>query len=236
MVAHCNFLRKIAKPSPTTAHQGKGKPIIPYIVWLDYIGVALFAATGALTASRKQLDIMGFFFLAILTGVGGGTVRDLILDVPVFWVQQQAYLVVCMGTAVAVYFGAHLLESRYHVLLWLDAVALAVYAVVGAQKGLQLTGSPFVAVLTGAMTGTLGGILRDVLADEPNAVTHKEIYITAAVLGAASFVVARMIGLPVFAAAALGGGVAFVARAGAIRFGWTLPPYRSRPGRPSDTL
>lgn len=208
--------------------------MISYIVWFDYIGVALFAATGALTASRKQLDIMGFFFLAILTGVGGGTVRDLILDVPVFWVHQQAYLIVCMATAVAVYFTAHLVESRYHVLLWLDAVALSVYAVVGAHKGLQLTGSPFVAVLTGAMTGTLGGILRDVLAGEPNAVTHKEIYITAAVLGAGTFVAFRMFGFPVPLAAAMGGLVAFVARAGALRFGWAMPPYRSRPGRPTD--
>ncbi|TCP61070.1 putative membrane protein YeiH [Rhodovulum bhavnagarense] len=208
--------------------------MIPYIAWFDYAGVALFAATGALTASRKQLDIMGFFFLAILTGVGGGTVRDLILDVPVFWVQQQAYLVVCMATAVGVYFTAHLVESRYHVLLWLDAVALSVYAVVGAHKGLQLTGSPFVAIMTGAMTGTLGGILRDVLAGEPNAVTHKEIYITATVLGAASYVVMRMAGFPVFADAAIGGLVAFTARAGAIRFGWAMPPYRSRPGRPAD--
>ena len=95
------------------------------LILLDYLGVALFAATGALAASRKQLDIVGFGFLAVLTGVGGGTVRDLILDVPVFRVGQPLYLMVCTGTAVVVFLGAHLLESRYRWLLWLDAAALA---------------------------------------------------------------------------------------------------------------
>lgn len=205
-----------------------------YITIFDYLGVALFAATGALTASRRQLDILGFVFLATLTGVGGGTVRDLILDVPVFWVQQHAYLIVCIVTATGVYFTAPLLESRYKVLLWLDAVALSVYAVAGAQKGFQITGSPVIAILTGAMTGTLGGILRDVLAGETNAVTRKEIYITATVLGAATFVTLRMLGVPVLIDALLGGCVAFAARAGAILFGWTLPAYRARAGRPTD--
>ena len=207
-----------------------------YVTFLDYLGVALFAATGALTASRRQLDILGFVFLAVLTGVGGGTVRDLILDVPVFWVQQQAYLIVCIVTAIGVYFTAPLLESRYRVLIWLDAVALSVYAVVGAQKGFQITGSPVIAILTGAMTGTLGGILRDVLAGETNAVTRKEIYITATVLGAATFVTLRMLGVPVLIDALAGGLVAFAARAGAIAFGWTLPAYRARAGRPTDQV
>ena len=205
-----------------------------YIQYLDYFGVALFAATGALAASRSQLDIMGFFFLGILTGVGGGTVRDLILDVPVFWVHQQTYLLVSAATALAVFFTAHLIEYRYRLLLWLDAVGIAVYAVVGAHKGLVVTGSPLVAILTGAMTGTLGGILRDVLTGAPNAVTRKEIYVTAAVLGAASYVGLYELGFPGLPGAAVGALVAFGVRAGALLFGWTLPAYRSREGRPTD--
>ncbi len=151
---------------------------------LDFVGVGLFAATGALVASRKQLDIIGFLFLATLTGIGGGTVRDLILDVPVFWVERQVYIVVCVITAIGVYVGAPLIEYRYRLLLWLDALALAAYGVFGAFKGLDVTGSPVVAVVMGIMTGTLGGIMRDVIAGEPSVLLRKEIYISAAIVGA----------------------------------------------------
>jgi len=83
------------------------------VAFLDYLGVALFAATGALAASRKQLDIIGFLFLGTVTGIGGGTARDLILGAPVFWVEQHAYVLICAVSAIGVYFSAHLLESRY---------------------------------------------------------------------------------------------------------------------------
>jgi len=92
------------------------------ILFFDYAGIAVFAATGALAASRKQLDVIGFLFLASVTAIGGGTFRDLILDVPVFWVAHHNYLLVCAVIALAVFFGAHLVESRYRLLLWLDAV------------------------------------------------------------------------------------------------------------------
>jgi len=205
-----------------------------YLILFDYLGVVLFAATGALTASRRQLDIMGFVFLANLTAIGGGSVRDVVLNQPVFWVGQPIYLVICTATAVFVYGTAHFLESRYRVLLWLDASALALFAVFGAHKGFLVTGSPSVAILTGAMTATLGGILRDVLAGAPNAVTREEIYISAAVAGAAVYVALRLMDVQVLVAAYTGGFGAFGLRAGALIFGWTLPRYRPRPGRPAD--
>ncbi len=201
------------------------------IAILDYVGVALFAATGALAASRKQLDIIGFLFLGAVTGIGGGTARDLILDVPVFWVQKPVYVLVCAAAAVFVYFGAHLIESRYRLLLWLDAVALAAYGVFGSYKGLMVTDSAIVAVIMGMLTGTLGGILRDVLAREPSVLMRQEIYVAAALAGAVVYVGARGIGLPSSGAAVAGFLVAFGVRSGALHFGWTLPPYRSRPGR-----
>ena len=201
------------------------------LILLDFVGVALFAATGALAASRKQLDIVGFLFFAALTGVGGGTVRDLILDVPVFWVNQPLYLMICAATAVLVYFTAHLLESRYRWLLWLDALALAAYGVFGAAKGLAVTGSPLVAVAMGMLTGTLGGILRDVLAGEPSVLLQREVYITAAMVGGVAFVLSDTAGLPLAMAAGAGFAAAFAVRAGALAFGWALPVYRPRPGR-----
>lgn len=205
------------------------------MIFFDYAGVAVFAATGALAASRKQLDIIGFLFLAGFTGVGGGTMRDLILGVPVFWVQNHDYLVVCAAMAVLVYLGAHRVESRYRLLLWLDAVGLAAYSVFGAWKGLVVTGSAPVAIVMGMLTATFGGILRDQIAGEPSVLMRPEIYVTAAMAGAVTFTALDIAGLPLLLSAAPAFLVAFAIRGGAIKFGWSFPPYRSRPGRrPED--
>ena len=207
------------------------------ILLLDYAGVAVFAATGALAASRKELDIIGFLFLASVTGIGGGTVRDLILGAPVFWVENNDYIVVCATVAVIVYFTAHLIESRYKLLLWLDAVGLAAYCVFGAWKGLVVTGSATVAIVTGLFTATLGGIMRDLLSGEPSVLMRPEIYVTAAMAGAAVFTVLYIGGMPLIAAALIAFAAAFAVRGGALKFGWSFPPYRSRPGRkPEDIL
>ena len=205
------------------------------LLLLDYAGVAVFAATGALSASRKELDIVGFLFLASVTGTGGGTFRDLILDVPVFWVENPAYLLVCAGVAVLIFFTAHRLESRYKLLLWLDAVGLAAFATMGAAKGLALTGSPVVAVVTGVLTSAFGGILRDLLAGEPSVLLRPEIYVTAAMTGAAIFIIADFAGFPLLAAAPVAFAGAFIVRGGALKYGWSIPTYRGRPGRrPED--
>lgn len=205
------------------------------ILFLDYAGIAVFAATGALAASRKQLDVIGFLFFAAFTGVGGGTVRDLILDVPVFWVVNHDYLLICVVTAILVFFTAHLFESRFKLLLWLDAIGLAAYSVFGAWKALTVTGSPVIAVVMGVITASFGGILRDQLAGEPCILLRPEIYITAAIAGAASYTGLHLAGLPVMAAALPAVFIAFAIRGGSMRFGWTIPLYKSRPGRrPED--
>lgn len=203
---------------------------------LDYAGVAVFAATGALAASRKQLDIVGFLFLAAVTGIGGGTFRDLILDVPVFWVLDHAYVLVCAVIGIIVFFAAHRLESRYKLLLWLDALGMSAYSALGAAKGMASTGSPVVAMVMGMLTATFGGILRDLLTGEPSVLLRPEIYVTAALAGAAVFTIADLGGLPDLAAALLAFVAAFTIRGGALRFGWSFPTYRSRPGRHPDDI
>lgn len=203
---------------------------------LDYAGVAVFAATGALAASRKQLDIVGFLFLAAVTGIGGGTFRDLILDVPVFWVLDHAYVLVCAVIGIIVFFAAHRLESRYKLLLWLDALGMSAYSALGAAKGMASTGSPVVAMVMGMLTATFGGILRDLLTGEPSVLLRPEIYVTAALAGAAVFTIADLGGLPDLAAALLAFVAAFIIRGGALRFGWSFPTYRSRPGRHPDDI
>ncbi len=206
------------------------------ILILDYAGIAVFAATGALAASRKQVDMIGFLFFAAITGIGGGTVRDLILDVPVFWVANPDYLVICVVTAVIVYFTAHLFESRYKLLLWLDAIGLAAYCVFGAWKAYSVTGSPVIAVVMGVITASFGGILRDQMAGEPNILLQREIYITAALVGSAAYTGLAMAGLPVMAAALPAALVAFAIRGGALKFGWSFPPYKARPGRKPEDI
>ncbi|MDH6230724.1 putative membrane protein YeiH [Mesorhizobium soli] len=202
---------------------------------LDYAGVAVFAATGALAASRKQLDIIGFLFLGSITGIGGGTFRDLILGKPVFWVGNPAYVLVCACIAVLVFFTAHLVESRYKLLLWLDAVGLSAYAAMGAAKGLDASGSPTVAIVMGMLTATFGGILRDLLAGEPSVLLRPEVYVSAALIGASVFTFADLLGAPVSVSAPLAFAAAFLVRGGALKFGWSFPTYRSRPGRrPED--
>jgi len=134
---------------------------------LDHAAVLVFALTGALVASRAQLDIIGFAFLAILTGVGGGTVRDVLLDRnPVFWMADPTYLGVAVIAALVVFFTAHLFESRYRVMLWLDAAAWAFAVAAGARIAEGLGQSTTIIVVMGVVTGCLGGLLRDVVANE----------------------------------------------------------------------
>ncbi len=107
------------------------------IAALDLIGVAVFAVTGALVASRKQMDVVGFVFLGTVTGIGGGTLRDLVLgQTPVFWVREPIYLLICAAMSVFVFFAAHVPRSRLVLLVWLDAIGLALFCVLGAEKAL----------------------------------------------------------------------------------------------------
>ncbi|KRD72957.1 trimeric intracellular cation channel family protein [Ensifer sp. ENS10] len=210
---------------------------MPILEILDYAGVAVFAATGALSASRKQLDIIGYLFLASVTGIGGGTMRDVVLGAtPVFWVTNPTYLLVCATVAVILFFTAHLFGSRYRVLVWLDAIGLSAYCVMGAAKGYAATGSATVALVTGMLTATFGGVLRDMLAGEPSVLLRPEIYVTAALVGAGAFVLATVAGLPLVATSTLGVLSAFAVRGGALKFGWTLPTGKALPGRDPDDV
>lgn len=205
-------------------------PAIP-VVTLDYLGVAVFAATGALVASRKQMDLIGFGLLATLTGVGGGTVRDLVIGRPVFWIIDPSYLIVCLSIAFVLFFGAHLVQRRYVVLLWMDALGLAAYGVLGAHIA-TVNGVGFVpAIVLGVVTATFGGTIRDVVSNEQPLILKQEIYATAALAAASVYVGCVAVGLPALAAAGAGGLTGFAVRAGAILRGWQLPRYRPRPGR-----
>lgn len=198
----------------------------PLFTIIDWIAVAVFAITGALAGARKGMDIIGLIWLGAITGVGGGTFRDLMLDRPVFWLNDPSYLGVAVAAAVLVFFIAKVPERSDKVLLWLDAAGLAFVAVAGAAKAVTYGAPPSVAVLMGVITASLGGILRDVLVGEPSILMRKEIYVTAALLGAGAFVVCDELQMSKTASSLIGIAIGFCMRAGAILRGWTLPGAR----------
>lgn len=197
----------------------------PALAALDYAGVAVFALSGALVAARIKQTIITFAFFAAITGIGGGTLRDLLIGAQVFWVVQPDYLLVCFGAAALVW----LIRAdrwRFRSLPWLDAIGMAAFAVVGAAKALGLGSAPLVAIVMGVLTATFGGIIRDVLAGEPSMLLGPEIYITAAALSAAVYVGLTLLGVPLLAAGAVGALSGFALRGAAIRFNLKLPGYR----------
>jgi uncharacterized membrane protein YeiH len=199
---------------------------------LDWAGIAVFAASGALVASRKQMDAVGFVLVAVVTGIGGGTLRDLLLGrVPIFWLDRPELLAIAAVAGLIVFFTAHLVESRYRALLWADAVGLALFAVLGAEIALIAGADPWAAVLLGVVTATGGGIIRDVICNEVPLILQREIYITAAAVAAVSYVALRLAPLPRDIALPAGIALGFGLRSLAILRGWSLPSYRSRPGR-----
>lgn len=200
---------------------------------LDYSSVLVFAATGALVASRAQLDIIGFVFLASLTAVGGGTFRDVLLDRnPVFWIADPTYLFVAAATAVIVFFTAHMLESRYTVLEWLDAAALSFAVAAGSGIAVAVDAPATIVVVMGVITGCMGGLARDVVANEvPLVLKQGQLYVTCAFVGALGTSVSTQLGASALIAALVCGASTFVLRAGSIRYGWSLPVYKSRPPR-----
>jgi uncharacterized membrane protein YeiH len=201
---------------------------------LDWIGIIAFAVTGALVASRKRMDVVGFVLLGTVTGIGGGTLRDVLLGLPVFWVREPAYLIACAVVSVVVFFAAHIPQSRYRYLLWLDAVGLALFAVTGAEKAARAGADSIVAVAMGVVTATFGGIVRDVLGGESPVILTREIYASAALAGAASAIALMASGAPREVAVGTGFAVALLIRGAALRYGWSLPRHRERPDPGAD--
>ena len=204
------------------------------VALLDFASVLIFALTGALVASRAQLDLVGFAFVACLTAVGGGTVRDVLLNRdPVFWIAEPTYILIAVLAAVAVFFTAHRVESRYRWLLWLDSFALAVAVPAGVSLAMGMAQSVPVVVIMGMVTGCLGGLLRDVVVGEvPLVLTQGELYATAAFAGAVAAVLAAAAGAGPGLALGVCGAVTWVLRAGSLGFGWRLPVYKGRAPRP----
>lgn len=159
----------------------------PLISFLGYSGVFVFAISGALAAVRKEMDLFGVLAISFLPALGGGTVRDLVLDLPVFWLGKPAYIWLTVIAALLVFFLSRLIESRQRWLVWADALGLSLFAVIGAERAFAATGSTEVAVIMGVVTAVAGGILRDIVCNDVPLVLHGEIYATAAFAGAGAW-------------------------------------------------
>ena len=195
------------------------------LVLLDYFGIAVFAISGALVAAEKKQTLVTFIFFAVATGIGGGTLRDLLIGAPVFWVQSNIVLGICIAAALLVWF-----VSRHRfagaALLWFDAAGIAAYATYGAAKALGFGVAPVPAFAMGVLTACAGGIIRDVLAGDPSILMRPELYVTAAALSAGLLVVLAMAGLSGWLAVMVAAFAGFALRGLAIARGWSLPAYR----------
>ncbi|WP_312527962.1 trimeric intracellular cation channel family protein [Paracoccus sp. (in: a-proteobacteria)] len=198
---------------------------------LDYGSVFIFALTGALVASRGQLDLVGFIFFAVVTAVGGGTVRDLLFGRDaIFWVARPNLILAAVVAAVLVFFTAHLLESRYRALLWFDALALAVAVPAGVDFAMTAGFGAVIVTMAGVITASVGGLIRDVISNEvPLLLKQGELYLTAAFGGALAALLAQQFGLAHGLGLLACGLVTFALRAGSMVWGWKLPVYKPSP-------
>ena len=198
--------------------------LTPILDWLDLIGVAVFALTGALAAARLHQTFVTMAFFALVTGVGGGTVRDLLIGAPVFWMQDPWVASVCFGVALIAWFAPQRWWEGDGI-EYADAAGLAAYAVLGSAKAFAFGVALVPAAVMGVVTGCVGGIIRDLVAGRPSIIMRPELYVTAAAFAASLCVVGltlRIEQTAVWSVAAVAG---FALRAAAIRFGWALPSH-----------
>lgn len=204
------------------------------IFWLDTLGVIAFAISGALEASRRQMDLVGFILIATVTGLGGGTIRDLLLGItPVSWILNPTAFIICCCVAVSIFFTAHIVESRFKALVWCDAIGLAVCCIIGTEKALAHGATGIVAILMGVISATFGGLVRDTLCNEVPLILRKEIYATAAAAGSGMYVLLATLDTPRNIMVIFAFLTAFTIRAIALRYHLSLPSYKSREGRDS---
>lgn len=193
---------------------------------LFQLATAVFAITGVLAAARQNMDVLSFVIIGVVTAIGGGTIRDITLNAPVFWLKDQTFLYVAAGAALATFFFEQRFRATYRAFLYLDALATAVFAVMATEKTLALGFGNGVAVVMGVITGIGGGIVRDLLTGQPTLISRRELYMTPILLGVVPYVAivnnvpastGLLSGLAMFTIAAI--------RIGAIRLSWAFPDW-----------
>ncbi|MBA4800500.1 MULTISPECIES: trimeric intracellular cation channel family protein [Euryhalocaulis] len=197
---------------------------------LNIFGLFVFAISGALRALRQDMDFFGVALLAFVTGVGGGTIRDVLLGFfPVWWIENISAVFICLAGAIVATLAQSVLDSRIKALIWADALGLSAFAILGAQSALGAGAHPVIAIFMGAVTATFGGVVRDVLLNEPPLILKQDIYATAAMLGAAAYIGLLELGLAAAAAAPLAALITFAIRGASILFNIPSPKFGHPP-------
>lgn len=200
--------------------------LIDILYWITLIAVIVSSASGVLQAGFKQFDLFGVIIIAIATGLGGGSLRDVLLDREVFWIRDQIFFIASLGSAVVIFITARLMVIPHRFFLIPDAAGLATFGVAGTLVSL-MAGAPWlVASFMGVMTGTMGGIFRDVLSNEPPVVFQSQLYATVSWGGSLLFIGLLYLNLDVTLSAVIAGISIFIARLLAIRFNLSLPRFR----------
>ncbi|NUQ81528.1 MAG: trimeric intracellular cation channel family protein [Bacteroidetes bacterium] len=193
--------------------------------WLEITGTVVFAISGVMAAAEKRLDIFGALVIAFVTALGGGTIRDLLLNkYPIFWMDQSLYLWLILGSTIAVFFFVRNLQPVYHYFLIPDAVGLGLFTLIGIQKAELLGAVPSVCVIMGVITAAGGGIIRDLLLGTTPAIFHnREIYATACFLGAGVYFSLQKTDLSPEWISLLTIGAITLIRLASLYFGWRMP-------------
>ncbi len=199
------------------------------IIYLDYFGTIVFAISGCLVAARKQSDILAFILLGLVTAVGGGTLRDLLIGrTPIFWLTNEIYILLCIGTAFVMFVGLHHIQRIRHYkafLLWSDAIGLATFTIIGTHIAVLAEVDFIPAILLGVSTACFGGILRDILSQEVTLIFRNEIYMVACIAGSVAYQLVYLSGLE-FWAVPVGFTTCLVLRGLAIQYRLKLPGHK----------
>ena len=200
--------------------------LLENLYWITLIAVIVSSASGVLKAGFKQFDLFGVVIIAIATGLGGGSLRDMLLDQDVFWIKDQGFFIASLASAIAIFLAARVMIISPKFFLVADAAGLATFGIAGTLVSLMVGAPWLVASFMGVMTGTMGGIFRDVLCNEPPVVFQSPLYATVSWAGSLLFIGLIFLNLDVTLAAILSGMAMFIARLLAIYFNISLPRFR----------
>ena len=196
------------------------------LYWITLIAVIVSSTSGVLKAGFKQFDLFGVIIIAIATGLGGGSLRDMLLDREVFWIRDQVFFIASLASAIVIFILARVVAIPQKFFLVPDAAGLATFAIAGTLVSLMVGAPWLVASFMGVMTGTMGGIFRDVLSNEPPIVFQSPLYATVSWVGSLAFIALLNLGVDATFAAIVAGLGIFIARLLAIQFNLSLPKFR----------
>lgn len=200
--------------------------LLQILYWITLIAVIVSSASGVLKAGFKQLDLFGVIIIAISTGLGGGSLRDMLLDRPVFWIADPMFFTASLGSAIVMFITARLVVIPPRFFLIPDAAGLATFAIAGSMVSMLVGAHPLVASFMGVMTGIMGGIFRDILCNEQPVVFKSPLYATVSWGGSLVFIGLVALELDIAISAISAGVGIFIARLLALRYNITLPKFR----------